>query len=131
MEEREKIQTGREKCINLAYLANRTKSNPALMLEMIALYLKQTPPLVEAMKQSFQDQNWPLLYATVHKMIPSFSIVGISPDVENMARKIQQYANEKKQNDSIGDLILHLESICGQACEELQEDLIQIKNFKR
>ena len=33
------------KCIDLAYLIHRTKSNPKLMMEMISLYLEQTPPL--------------------------------------------------------------------------------------
>ena len=120
-EEGENTQNERMKCIDLTYLTNRTKSNPDLMLEMISLYLEQTPPLIQAMKQSFHDQNWPLLYATVHKMIPSFSIVGISPDVENMAKKIQHYASAQEQADGINDLVLHLENICGQACKELQE----------
>lgn len=128
--EGENIQNERMKCIDLTYLTNRTKSNPDLMLEMISLYLEQTPPLIQAMKQSFQDQNWPLLYATVHKMIPSFSIVGISPDVENMAKKIQHFASAQERADRLNDLVLHLEIICGQACEELQEALIQIKNSK-
>jgi hypothetical protein len=36
------------KCIDLDYLIHRTKSNPTLMMEMISLYLEQTPPLVIA-----------------------------------------------------------------------------------
>ncbi|MBA3706927.1 MAG: response regulator, partial [Bacteroidetes bacterium] len=46
------------KCINLDYLKKRTKSNPILMMEMISLYLDQTPPLIRTMKQSFQDKDW-------------------------------------------------------------------------
>ena len=66
------------KCIDLTYLIHRTKSNPKLMMEMISLYLEQTPPLINAMKQGLQDKDWNSLYAAVHKMIPSFSIMGIS-----------------------------------------------------
>ncbi|MFZ1677569.1 MAG: PAS domain S-box protein, partial [Saprospiraceae bacterium] len=66
------------KCIDLDYLLHRTKSNPALMMEMIALYLEQTPPLVSAMKQGLLNKDWNSLYSAVHKMIPSFSIMGIS-----------------------------------------------------
>ena len=34
---------GRTKCMDLTYLTKRTKANPELMMEMIELYLDQTP----------------------------------------------------------------------------------------
>jgi len=115
------------KCIDLDYLIHRTKANPKLMMEMISAYLEQTPPLITAMKQSFQDQNWELLHSAVHKMIPSFSIMGISVDFENMAKKVQEYANTQKQSEGMNELVLQLESICTQACGELEEEFNRIK----
>ena len=119
----------RIKCIDLNYLANRTKSNPDLMMEMISLYLIQTPPLVMAMKQGLVDRKWDVLQAAVHKMIPSFSIVGISSDFENMARKVQEYASTQQQTDGIDDLVLQIENICNQACTELEEEYERIKKM--
>jgi CheY-like chemotaxis protein len=116
------------KCIDLVYLNQRTKSNPILMMEMISLYLKQTPSLINSLKQSLADEDWPLLSSTVHKMIPSFSIMGIHPDFENMAKKIQEYAIAKEQKDDIHDLVRQLEEICLQACNELEEEFNLIKN---
>ncbi len=116
------------KCIDLDYLIQRTKSNPALMMEMISLYLEQTPPLISAMKQSLQDKDWNSLHAAVHKMIPSFSIMGISIDFENMAKKVQEYASTQQQADGIPDLVLQLENVCVQACKELEEEFNKIKN---
>jgi len=119
-----------EKCIDLDYLMHRTKSDPTLMMEMISLYLEQTPPLVHTMKQSFQDKDWNLLHAAVHKMIPSFSIMGISPNFENMAKQLKDYATTQQQSDQIQDLVLQLENVCNQACRELEEELHLIKNTK-
>jgi len=118
------------RCIDLVYLNQRTKSNPKLMMEMIALYLGQVPPLVNTMKQSLADQNWSLLSASAHKMIPSFSIVGISSDYENMAKKIQEYANTNHHKVEIANLVIALEKICAQACNELEEELRTLKNIK-
>ncbi len=118
------------RCIDLAYLIHRTKSNPELMMEMIALYLEQTPPLVYAMKQSLQDKDWQSLYVAVHKIIPSFMIMGISKDFENMAKKVQEYASTQLQTDGIPELVYKLESICAQACIELKEEFNAIKNTK-
>ena len=119
-----------KKYIDLAYLTSRTKSNQALMVEMINLYLEQTPPLVSMMKQSFQEKDWVALSAAVHKMIPSFSIVGIHADFENMAKKVQEYASMQSLADEIEDLILQLEDVCVRACHELEAELITIKNKK-
>jgi len=110
------------KCTNMDFLKRHTKSNQALMTEMISLYLEQTPPLIKTMKQSLFTKDWNLLSTTVHKIIPSFSIVGISGDFENMARKVQEYAGTKQQIEKIDDLVAQIESICNQACVELEEE---------
>ena len=124
-------QVKKLKCTDLAYLIHRTKSNPTLMMEMISLYLEQTPPLVSAMKQSLLDKDWKLLYSAVHKMIPSFSIMGLSADFENMAKKVQEYASTQQQSDGIPDLVLQLENVCTQACGELQIEFNTIKNTNK
>ncbi len=118
------------KCIDLEYLNQRTRSNPALMMEMIALYLEQTPPLINTMKQSLQNKDWKMLHAAVHKMIPSFSIMGININFENMARKVQEYAGTQQQAEGVYELVLQLERVCEQACKELTEELNTIKFAK-
>ncbi|MDY0215597.1 MAG: ATP-binding protein [Bacteroidales bacterium] len=120
----------KSKYTNLQYLHKRTKSNPVLMTEMISLYLQQTPPLVKLMKQGMQDKDWNSLYMAVHKMIPSFSIVGISLDFENMARKVQDFAASQKNIDEIPDFVQQLENVCNYACIELEEELNVIKTKK-
>jgi CheY-like chemotaxis protein len=121
-------QSEKIKCTDLAYLVRRTKSDPKLMMEMISLYLEQTPPLITIMKKSFREKDWGSLHATVHKMIPSFSIMGISTDFENMAKKIQDYANTQQFADGIHDMVLQLENVCTQACKELTEEFHSLKN---
>jgi CheY-like chemotaxis protein/nitrogen-specific signal transduction histidine kinase len=126
--ENENIQNEKLKCIDLTYLNQRTKSNPALMMEMISLYLIHTPPLVTTLKKSLLDKNWGLLGAAAHKMIPSFSIMGISPKFENMAKKIQEISVQEEYTDELNDLVIQLEAICNQACKELEKEFEIIKN---
>jgi PAS domain S-box-containing protein len=115
-------------CIDLDYLNQRTKSHPKLMVEMISAYLEQTPFLISTMKQSLIDKDWDQLYASAHKIIPSFSIMGINIDFENMAKKVQEYASTQKQTEGISEMVLQLENICTQACDELRVELNRIKN---
>jgi HPt (histidine-containing phosphotransfer) domain-containing protein len=119
------------KYTDLTYLQQKTKSNPDIMLEMISLYLEQTPPLIISMKHSMQDKNWNLLHATVHKMIPSFSIVGINKNFEDIAKKIQEYATAQEQTDAIYEMVTQLEDVCTQACNELKEEYKKIKSAKK
>jgi PAS domain S-box-containing protein len=121
--------TEEKKYTDLAYLIQRTKSNPKLMMEMISAYLEQTPPLVAIMKSSMLSKDWPALQSAVHKMIPSFSIMGIDNDFELMAKRVQEYAHGQMQDDGIEDLVIQLEKVCTQACEELTEELYRIKSL--
>jgi len=124
------IKTSTVKYTDLHYLITRTKANPVLMMEMISLYLEQTPPLISVMKHSWKEKDWSSLYSAVHKMIPSFAIMGISTDFENMAKKVQDYAKTQEQSDGISDMVLQIENVCTQACIELKEEFNSIKNTK-
>ncbi|WP_426092322.1 response regulator [Flavobacterium sp. DSR3-2] len=117
------VASKKTKYTNLEYLHHRTKSNPALFKEMIILYLAQTPALVTTMKQSLANENWCLLGASAHKLIPSFSIMGISSNYENMSKKIQELATAPDKTKEIHELVQQLEDVCLQACNELREEL--------
>lgn len=114
-------------CINLDDLIQRTKSNPEVVMAMIKAYLDQTPPLIIAMNKSYVEQDWGKLYSVVHKMIPSFAIMGISKDFENVAKEVQEYASARKQSDGISELVSQLSTVCTQACSELEAELDRIK----
>lgn len=104
-----------------------TKSKPTLMLEMIATYLEQTPPLIKVMKESLQHKDWNTLQAAAHKMISSFSIVGIDVKYEAMSKKIQEYARAEQHLDELPGMVSQLETVCMHACKELEEEFNAIK----
>ncbi len=116
------------KYTNMDYLKRLTKASPKLMMEMISLYLTQTPLLVTAMKNGLRLNDWELLQSAAHKTIPSFSIMGISADYEIMAKRIQEYANKHEPTEVLSELVNKLEEVCGQACIELEEEFNRIKN---
>jgi len=120
--------TIKTRCIDLNYLNKRTKSNPILMMEMITIYLEQTPHLIKSIKQSLKNKDWVGLYSSAHKIIPSFSIMGIDSEFEKMAKTIQEYANTQKQSDDIHNMVTQLENICVQACQELEIEFNNLKN---
>jgi hypothetical protein len=92
------------------------------MMEMIAAYLQQTVSSCNGRKHGKQRLAF---RASVHKMIPSFSIMGISSEYEDMAKKSK--ATQVIKRKEIDSLVLQLSTICNQACEEL---VIEYNNIK-
>jgi HPt (histidine-containing phosphotransfer) domain-containing protein len=117
------------KSVDLTYLRSWTKAKTELMMKIIELYLEQTPPLIGKMKQSLADNDWQELQGAAHKLIPSFAIVGMQIEFENITRKIQEYAETEEHLDEIPDLFLKLESACSQACLELTDEYSLYKTY--
>jgi len=115
--------------IDLSYLKNRTKSNPKLMMVMISLFLEQSTELVLSMKISYANKDWEKLYSTVHKMIPSFAIMGMSSEFENMAKKAQELAQNKQISEELNTLVNELENVFYQSEIEIQQAYNTIKNY--
>jgi len=130
------------KYVDLSYLNRLTKSNPVLMLEMISAYLDQTPVLVDALKKGMHEQDWDLLYASAHKIIPSFSMMGMSSHFEGLAKEIQEFALSRKtgamavpvvngngaEQHKMAQFVLQLETGCNRACNELEGKSKELKN---
>ncbi|MEO9257408.1 MAG: ATP-binding protein [Crocinitomicaceae bacterium] len=122
-------QSDNLKFVDLSNLSRRTKSDPKLMMEMIALYLTQTPPLIVAMNEGLHDKDYSKLQSAVHKMIPSFSIMGISKDFENIAIKVQEDVdNIQRHRHGMHESVIKLEKVCTEACKELEKEFNKIKN---
>jgi PAS domain S-box-containing protein len=131
LQEPMQVAVEEQKCTNLDYLIQRTKGNPVLMMEIIAAYLEQTPVLIQSMKQSLLEKDWQTLQSAVHKIIPSFSIMGIHSVFEGMAKKIQEYVNSSHHSNGINDLVMQIDQICTQACEELKVEFNRLKASNR
>lgn len=112
---------------DLSYLIKKTKASSEIMLEMISLYLEQTPLLITSMKDSLVKKDWDLLNVAIHKLIPSFLIVGIDNKYEVMARKVQCYSKALLKSDELYELVAQLDKVCTQACKELKVESDRLK----
>lgn len=118
-----------DKVVDLKQLHARTKGDPALKAEIIKLYLAQTPELLSTMVSALKKHDLPSLKSVVHKMIPSFSILGLKSNPENLARKILLCVSTK-EHDAVHGLVIQLEDICRRSCEALKQHLSIIESEK-
>lgn len=111
------------KCVDMSHLNKLTKSNENFLSQMILAYLEQTPFLINTIKSSFENKEWDTLCAAVHKLIPSFSLIGMKGPYENTARKIHEFAHQQQLSQEIHCSILELEKACVETCKELETEL--------
>ncbi len=124
------------KYVDFDVIHRRTKSDVKLILELIALYMEQTPLILTAMKQALKDHDWNLLRSAVHKLIPSFSIMGIHKNFENTATNIHEFKFKKAKPVEaeileISKQVVKLETICRNAGKELKAEFNRIKSLKQ
>lgn len=116
-----------EESVDLTQLKLRTKGNLALQSEVITLFLSQTPELVKQMVLSLKSQDLVGLKSAIHKMIPSFSILGLKSDPEKLAREVLEFLT-LKDNDKAVELVSQLKNICDRSCESLKNEIVLIQN---
>jgi hypothetical protein len=122
------MQDARERHIDLTYLHRHTRSDPTLMIEMIQIYLEQTPILVAAMKEGLENKDWQLLHAAAHKIGPSFYVMGMYEENGSAIKKIQELATQRLDGQLLIRLVRAIENICNIASEELQAEMVSLKN---
>jgi len=127
-EKTESLDIDKLKCVNLDYLKRITKSNPQLMSDMIRVYLKQTPPIIKTIQKSLHKKDWQTLKSAIHKLLPSFSIMGMDKEVDLMAKKIHENAHTIEITDEVPLLTLELIKVCHQSFTELEIELNNLIN---
>ncbi|HET6244316.1 MAG: response regulator [Bacteroidetes bacterium] len=120
-----------EKSIDLNYLRSLSKGDDNFIKEIIMLFIQQTPVAIDNMKRHYENKNWELLMAEAHKIKPSFGFIGGIKLVE-LAREIENFSSKKVNSNLVSKSILDIETICNNAYEELQNELILINmNLKQ
>ncbi|HMX04699.1 MAG TPA: Hpt domain-containing protein [Ferruginibacter sp.] len=106
--------------INLAFLETFTNNDKAKMIKYINMFLQLAPASIETMKQQHAAGDWNNLKTTAHSLKPQLAYMGIESLRENVIR-IEEYAGEQKNPDSIAQLISLVDTGCTEAFAELQD----------
>jgi PAS domain S-box-containing protein len=115
--------TNGERVTNLDYMREHTKGNAPVMKQMIRAYLLETPGLIGTMKQSIDNMDWDKLAEAAHSIIPTFAVVGINQEYEEVAKKIKEHAHNKEESAQINTLLNKIETVFNAAAKELEAEL--------
>jgi len=113
-----------ERIIDLSYLVSVCGDDHDFKTEMIETFLKNTPPLIDNMKNYLIDSEWKMIGDIAHKMKPSFTFMGIHTAKE-LILNIERQGRSLEDIAEIPSMVLELELICNEAFTELETELIQ------
>jgi len=86
--------------IDLSYLRDVSSGSNEFMIEMIELFLQQTPAYFEQLNQFIAEENWTRVAEIAHKIKPTLAFMGADAAKDSMA-EIEGNARSLTNTDSI------------------------------
>ncbi len=86
--------------LDLSYLQDVANGSNEFMIQMIDLFLNQTPGYFEQLDQLIKDLNWPAVADISHKIKPTLTFMGIESASASMA-EIEQNSRNLKNLETI------------------------------
>lgn len=119
--EKDLSNTSPNKYIDLDYLKDFARGDKAFILDMITVFLIQTPELLETMRIALANRNWESLRGAAHKMKPSMTFMGIK-ELENIVALIEEYSATETSLELLPELISKVKLVCDAAILELENE---------
>ncbi|MFH5831786.1 Hpt domain-containing protein [Halalkalibaculum sp. DA3122] len=116
-----------QKITNLAYLEDLGMGDDELMIEMVELFLTNTPDSIATLRQHCEGNNWKKLAAEAHKLKPNLSYVGLD-EARNIIIEIEKCAKNHPEEQQLCSQIDEIDEICQQAYQELEIKLEELKS---
>ncbi|MDR8391902.1 Hpt domain-containing protein [Aliifodinibius sp. S!AR15-10] len=116
-----------QRLTNLSYLEEVGMNDEDLLIEMVEMFLKNTPDSIEQLRQHHKEDNWKKLSAEAHKLKPNLSYVGLE-QAREIVINIEKTAKTEPNPDELLQQIDEVDEICQIAYEELKERLRELKN---
>ncbi len=115
------METNNVKHIDLTYLKELSNGSNEFIIEMITVFVEQTPLEIANLEKHLAAKDWKSLRATAHKMKPSFSFMGIK-ELEGVIKTVEDYSANEKDLELLPELIAKIKTVCTEAMEELIQE---------
>ncbi len=112
--------------IDLTYLKEIADGNNAFIIEMIEVFLQNTPEALAKMNEHFKTQNWEELRQIAHRIKPSYSYMGL-PEMQKVLAEIEACSDSKTGLEKIPELMSCVCETSKSAFAELKKELTSYK----
>ncbi len=113
--------------LDLSYLKDVASGSDEFMIDMIDLFLDQTPAYFEQMEQFISEENWSKVADIAHKIKPTLAFMGVDSARESMAG-IEQNARNLVNLEAISPAFQILKEMSVQLYKQLEEVKASLHN---
>lgn len=113
--------------LDLSYLKDVASGSDEFMIDMIDLFLDQTPAYFEQLEQFIFEKNWSKVADIAHKIKPTLAFMGVDSARESMA-EIEQNARNLVNLETISPAFQILKEMSVQLYKQLEEVKASLQN---
>lgn len=106
--------------IDLSYLSDVANGSTEFIIDMIDIFIDQTPTYVKQLGLAIQEKDWKSVADISHKIKPTLAFMGVIKARDDM-EVIESSARALENLDEIQDKFNDLEIICNRLFARLQE----------
>lgn len=111
---------------DLSYFEELGMGDEGLLIEMIEMFLQNTPESIGIIRDNIEQDNWKKVSAEAHKMKPNLSYMGLDEAWDLIVGVEKKAKTDPVKNELMSD-IERVDSICQKAYIELEEELEGLK----
>ena len=105
--------------VDLGYLEDIAGGSNDFIIEMIDMFLEQTPRYLDVIKKGIEDKDWKIVSDIAHKIKPTLAFMG-SNSAKDVMADIEMNSKNLVNLDKIEETFTELHQFCLQLCEELK-----------
>lgn len=108
--------------IDLTYLKNSSGNNTDFIKSMITVFLKNTPEYISELKKIYKTQDWLAFRQVMHKIKPTFPMLGIN-EMSEIVYNIDNCVKNQQNLEDVPKHIQEMEDLSKKVFIELKEML--------
>lgn len=111
---------------DLSYLNEIASGSVEFMIDMINVFLEQTPLYFEQLNEAVDQKSWKEAGEIAHKIKPTLAFMGVE-DAKNAMAEIERKARSLKNVDTIKVELQDINLLCAHLYEKLEQHKQQLE----
>ncbi|MXV52536.1 Hpt domain-containing protein [Pedobacter sp. HMF7647] len=113
----------RNEKLNLSYLNEIADGSTEFVIEMIDIFLEQTPGYFNILNEAVAGQDWKTTMEVAHKIKPTLAFIGLN-EARDEIQEVEQNTRDLVDLDQIKSKVDKVNSLCADL-------FIQLKAYKK
>lgn len=113
--------------LDLTYLEEVTGGSSEMIVEMLEIFLSDTPDQLLSIERNVENEDWENVRAEAHKLKPTFQYVGLS-ESHMLIAEVETKARNKEELETISRLVESVKSNFNQVQSSIKNKIEELSS---